>query len=164
MMQPTRASKAWFPYNRYNRCDRWKKFCSDHRRVIWNSLSIDHHDRSDNDHALRWDLSDRYDRWEVVSKCSAYDHWFCFSLSSDDTETCLIWLSLFIWLLIRGYDEKMAILVKWSLLSNSQWKFYNFNIIFIIHRNWRWQNAKRGDYLHANKLKKELRQVNCQHK
>ena len=84
--------------------------------------------------------------------------------SSDHTETYLIWLSLFIWLLNRGYDEKMAILVKWSLLSNSQWKFYNFNIIFIIHRNWRWQNAKRGDYLPANKLKKELRQVNCQHK
>lgn len=84
--------------------------------------------------------------------------------SSDHTEIRLIWLSLFIWLLNRGYDEKMAILVKWSLLSNSRWKFYNFNIIFIIHRNWRWQNAKRGDYLPANKLKKELRQVNCQNK
>ena len=42
--------KAWFPYHRYNRCDRWQKKGSAIATIIaiiWKPLSSD---RSDNDH------------------------------------------------------------------------------------------------------------------
>ena len=71
--------KACFPYDRYDRCDRWEKKSSAIAAIIWKPLFSD---RSDNDHwdrtfyisaivvaaiAGTWFPYDRYDRCDGLT-------------------------------------------------------------------------------------------------